>query len=116
MKYKVLLPIALVGLLVLSVFVTMDNNTKKENKYVECLAQAREAASFEIYVDIFDTDAISCETEPSHFCIPFLPCEPSTIKLYSFLSHASKTQSTVEPHILIFSSTFNPYSFKNFSL
>lgn len=65
MKYKVLLPIALVGLLVLSVFVTMDNNTKKENKYVECLAQAREAASFEIYVDAVDyyKEAISMKKD-----------------------------------------------------
>lgn len=65
MKYKVLIPIALIGLLVLSVFMTMKNNTEKENEYKTCLEHAREAASFEIYVDAVEyyKDAINMKQD-----------------------------------------------------
>lgn len=51
MKYKYLVPIALLGLLILGVFTTMKNNREKEEQYATCLEQARQASDFEIYID-----------------------------------------------------------------
>ena len=51
MKYRTLFPPALTGLLIISVFSTMKNNTESDNKYNDYIKQARDAAAYEIYVD-----------------------------------------------------------------
>ena len=51
MKYRALFPPALTGLLIISVFSTMKNNTESDNKYNDYIKQARDAAAYEIYVD-----------------------------------------------------------------
>lgn len=51
MKYRALFPPALTGLLIVSIFSTAKNNSEKVDNYNEYINQAREAASYEIYVD-----------------------------------------------------------------
>ena len=47
MKYRALFPPALTGLLIISVFSTMKNNTESDNKYNDYIKQARDAAAYE---------------------------------------------------------------------
>jgi hypothetical protein len=51
MRYRSLFPPVLTGLLILSVFSTAKNNMEVSKQYDDYISQAREAASYEIYVD-----------------------------------------------------------------
>lgn len=61
MKYRTLIPPALIALLVISIFSTMKNNRESDEYYNSCVENARKAASYEIYVDAeaYYTEAIS---------------------------------------------------------